>query len=82
MSLGLIGASLADYYEIRITLDGKNGSFYNKNYSHAIYTQAGNTVSKPLEESKPISPQDAFDKIIEQVIIQFIKDMQSQGVFI
>lgn len=77
LTFGLAGSSVTDYYEIEIEWV-ENGKAVNKNYEHAIHTTIG-AAKAPVEWAEPIPLADAFNRVIKDVIFQFIQDMQIEN---
>lgn len=78
LTLGLAGSVVTDYYEISIEFsDGQGGTIRN-DYKHALHTTIGNKKA-PIEGVAPTSPADGFGTIVEQTILNFVKDMQDSG---
>ncbi len=79
LTFGAIGTTVQDSYDVSISLIQKNGNVVHKNYKHVIYATIGHK-SAPLNV-KPKHPADAFSQVVEDVMLNFIKDMQKQGLF-
>jgi len=77
LTLGLSGTAITDYYEIHIEMT-QGGTILEKKYEHALHSTIGNKAAPfPVE---PISPEAAFEGVIEDVIFEFIKEMQETDV--
>ena len=78
LTLGLAGSVVTDYYEISIEFSDGNGGTIRNDYKHALHTTIGNKKA-PLEGVTPTSPADGFGTVVEQTILNFVKDMQDSG---
>ena len=78
LSLGLAGTTVSDLYEVKIELVNKDGVI-KKSFEHAIHTTIGNKEA-PFEGAQPLSLPEAFGGVIEDVVIQFIIDLQKQNI--
>jgi len=79
LTFGAAGTVVTDYYEI--TIEYSNGSDkIVKNLQHALHTTIGNKAA-PIENVEPTTALDGFGKIIEDAVLNFVKDMQDQGYF-
>jgi hypothetical protein len=77
LTLGLAGSTVTDYYEMEAVLS-LNGKVIKKtDYKHALHSTVG--VKKAPEGLEPMTPSAAFGKIVEQLILNFLKDVQSSG---
>ena len=47
-------------------------------YKHALHTTVGNKAA-PVENVEPTSLADGFGTIVEETILNFVKDMQDNG---
>ncbi len=77
LTLGLAGSVVTDYYEISIEYSDENG-VTKYDYKHALHTTVGNKKA-PIEGVNPTSMSDGFGTIIEETILNFVKDMQDSG---
>lgn len=77
LTFGAAGSTVADYYEISITMT-VNGREVKTDYEHALHTTVGN-ASPPFPEVEATTIADGFGQIVEQAILKFVKDMQSQN---
>ncbi|MCF2858401.1 hypothetical protein L1286_13010 [Pseudoalteromonas sp. SMS1] len=78
LTFGAAGSLVTDYYEVSITYIDNSGKELTKKYKHALHTTIGNKKA-PFENVDPTSPADAFGSVVEQVILNFITDMQNNG---
>jgi len=78
LTFGAIGTLVTDYYEIKIELDDGKGTKLTENYKHALHTTIGNKGA-PFQNVEPTTISDGFGTIVEQTILNFIKDVQAKG---
>ena len=78
LTFGLAGSVVTDLYEISIEFSDGNGGNIRNDYKHALHTTIGNKKA-PLDGVAPTSPADGFGTIVEQTVLNFIKDMQDVG---
>jgi len=81
LTFGLAGSTVTDGYEVTVLLTNEKGEESTSVYHHALHTTIGNK-SAPFEGVSPTSATDAFATVVEQVILNFVKEMQSAGRFI
>jgi hypothetical protein len=76
LTFGVAGTTVTDYYEV--TIEYQNGGMKGRStYKHAIHTTIGN-ASAPIPV-EPMTVSDAFGKVVEDVILNFVKEMQQSG---
>ncbi|HDZ58225.1 MAG TPA: hypothetical protein ENI17_15335 [Pseudomonas xinjiangensis] len=78
LTLGLVGTAVTDIYQVTIEFR-QGGELITKRYDHAIHTTIGNKAS-PVQGAAPTSPANAFSGVVEDVILQFLKEMQQKDV--
>jgi uncharacterized lipoprotein YajG len=78
LTFGAAGSLVTDYYEVSISYTDNSGKELTKKYKHALHTTIGNKKA-PFENVHPTSPADAFGSVVEQVILNFITEMQNDG---
>lgn len=78
LTFGASGSLVSDYYEITIEFDDGKGTQLTERYKHALHTTIGNKKA-PFDNVQPTTPADAFASVIEETILNFIKDTQSKG---
>lgn len=76
LTFGAKGTTVTDGYRITIVYNDGNGTI-EKKYEHALHTTIGKT--KPPTNAAPTTPVQAFDQVIEDAVIHFIRDMQGEG---
>lgn len=80
LTFGAAGSVATDRYEATVSYTDKNGQPKTKKYLHALHTTLGN-ADAPVAGVAPLPLNDAFGKVIEQVLTNFIADMQREGQF-
>lgn len=74
LTFGAVGTSVTDFYEFTIEYQ-QNGMRGNYAYKHAIHSTTGNK-----EAPVPVEPTiNAFEKVVEDIILNFIKNMQQSN---
>jgi hypothetical protein len=76
LTLGLAGSDVQDLYEVNIDMTQSNGNVVHKTYKHALRTIVGRKA--PPANVELTTPANAFSKVVEDLILNFIKDMQKQ----
>jgi hypothetical protein len=77
LTLGLVGSTVTDAYVATITMTYAKGEIIKKEYKHALHTTVG-AKSAPVENSQPTTPAAGFDKVMEDIMLNFISEMQAQ----
>ncbi|MGI9288320.1 MAG: hypothetical protein ACR2P1_23245 [Pseudomonadales bacterium] len=78
LSLGALGSNVTDYYEFSINYVDSAGTRSRTEYKHALHTTVGKRKA-PVEHVSPTTSALGFATIVEQVMLNFVKDMQDQG---
>ncbi|WP_020408001.1 hypothetical protein [Hahella ganghwensis] len=78
LTLGAAGSTVTDHYEVSIVYSDGNGEDMTKKYQHALHTTIGNSDA-PFENVQPTTMADGFGRIVEQVLLNFIQEMQTEG---
>lgn len=78
LTLGLAGTAVTDFYQVTIELR-QGDQVISKHYDHAIHTTIGNKAA-PVQGVTPTSAANAFGGVVEDVILQFLKEMQENNV--
>ncbi len=82
LTFGAADSLVTDYYEITIEYGNGNGngngSQFTQKYKHALHTTTGNEDA-PFDSVQPTTPSDAFGTVVEQTLLNFVKDMQAKG---
>lgn len=78
LTLGSAGSSIDDNYDFSFAYRDGSGMNYQATYKHVIHTTIGNNVSGPAGAT-PTTPADAFRQVVDDVTMNFVWDLQSQG---
>ena len=80
LTFGAAGSTVTDAYEVKIVLliDGKE---IDSTYQHALHTTIGN-ADAPFSNVQGTTPADAFGQVVEQVVVKFVRDMQSRNILV
>ena len=78
LTFGAAGSTIDDNYEFSFKYNDAQGVAHNAIYKHTIHTSIGNT--KAPEGLKPTTIADAFNKVVEDVVLNFVKKLQDDGV--
>lgn len=78
LTLGASGSMVTDYYEISISYTDAAGVKKQKDYKHALHTTIGNQAA-PFPNVQPTTVDGGFDQLLQQVIVNFITDLQKEG---
>ena len=79
LTFGGKGSTVTDAYRIRIVAE-QEGKTVEKTYDHAMHTTIGN--AEPVTPATPMTPVQAFDQVIEDAVIHFIRDVQAEGMLV
>ncbi|ABB74803.1 hypothetical protein SAMN05216403_12410 [Nitrosospira multiformis ATCC 25196] len=75
--LWVIGRTITDAYELSMFITTKEGTISRTGIKQAVHTAIGNMS---IPEDVPSFPQDqAFGKVLEQMILQALLEMQQSG---
>ena len=77
LTLGLAGSEIVDRYEMTAIYTPAGGLPIKKIYKHAIYSTIG-AHSAPAG-MEPVSIEDAFDQVVEDMLLNFLRDLQKNG---
>jgi hypothetical protein len=77
LTWGLIGNTVTDAYELSIFITANGKTISRTAIKHAFHTAIGNTSVPPGLETVP--PGVAFGRILEQMLLRALKDMQQSG---
>lgn len=78
LTFGLVGTMVTDGYILQASYVPGNGkSKVQHQYEHAIYTTIGNAEGP--KGLKAMSTVQAFDKVVEDMLMVFFRDLQKQG---
>ena len=76
LTLGLVGSHVTDNYEVTVRLT-QGAATIEREYPHSIITTVGN-ASGPAGV-QPVAIGTAVDQVIDDVVLNFLKDMQAAG---
>jgi hypothetical protein len=77
LTLGLVGTTVMDAYEMSISITANGKTVSRTAIKHALHTAIGNT-SLP-EGLEGVSPETAFARVLEQMLLRALQDMQKSG---
>lgn len=77
LTFGLAGTTVVDRYEMTVSITARGKTVNRSGVRHALYTAIGNT-STP-EGVKVMSPAEAFQKVVESMLLSVLRDMQAAG---
>jgi hypothetical protein len=77
ITLGLAGGMVTDHYEMDGELRLHDRTFRKQGYKHALHTTIGNKEG-PAGVA-PLKLEDAFDKVLEELILNLLIDAQKEG---
>jgi hypothetical protein len=79
LSLGLIGSDVVDGYEMAAAYTPPEGGVsLVKNYKHELHTTIG--LQKAPAGLEPVNLAVAFDEILEDMLLNFLSDLQREKV--
>jgi hypothetical protein len=76
LTIGLVGFTATDHYEMQIALSKGNVVITKTGYKHTLYTNMGFIVSAP---SNAVPTSDGFGKIVEQMLLAALKDLEKDS---
>lgn len=77
LTFGLAGSTVMDAYEVSISVTVNGKTINHAGVKHAIYTIIGKKSAPDGVETIP--PNIAFERVLEQMILRALHDMQSTG---
>jgi len=77
LTFGAVGNAIADKYEFKFNYVDAQGKEVSERYPHMILTTVGNKKA-PIENVQPMSINEAFNKVVDDVVIRFSSDLQKQ----
>ncbi|MEB3791226.1 hypothetical protein [Acinetobacter sp. IK40] len=77
LTFGAVGNAIADKYEFKFNYIDAQGKETSQRYPHMILTTVGNKKA-PVENVQPMSINEAFNKVVDDVVIRFSYDLQKQ----
>jgi hypothetical protein len=75
ITFGAAGSNVTDYYEFKFTYRSADGKEHQRSYKDAIYTTIGH--ASPPVSAPPTTLNGAFEKVVEDVTLNFVKDLQA-----
>lgn len=78
LTFGASGSEVVDAYEMTASLELPGRSPAERRYQHAIHTVIGSHAAPANMEPLPLS--QAFDRVVQDMIFNFIRDLQKDGV--
>lgn len=79
LSLGLSGSYVIDGYQMELTYTPVNGTPVVKNYMHAVFTTFGAQAPPVARPAVPLNI--AVNTAVEDMVLNFLRDMQKEGRF-
>jgi hypothetical protein len=76
LTFGLVGSQVTDAFEITMRLT-QGSSVIEHKYNHALISTVGLHSAPP--GLTPVSPSDGFNQITDDVLLNFLKDVQAEG---
>ncbi len=77
LTFGLIGADVTDEYVLTATYTPAVGQPVRKEYRHALHTVMGSRKVPPGQPA--LSPDEAFDRVLEQLLLRWLRDLRDAG---
>lgn len=77
LTFGAVGNAVTDKYEFKFKYVDAQGKEVSQRYPHMILTTVGNKKA-PVENVEPMTLNEAFNKVVDDVVIRFTYDLQKQ----
>jgi hypothetical protein len=77
MTFGAVGSEVPDNYEFNIAYRDSGTTKFQGMYQHRLITTIGNASGPGFVA--PTTPADGFHHVVEDVVLNFIQDMQDKG---
>ncbi|CAM4200466.1 hypothetical protein F901_00779 [Acinetobacter dispersus] len=77
LTFGAVGNAIADKYEFKFNYTDAQGKETSQRYPHMILSTVGNKKA-PVENVQPMTINEAFNKVVDDVVIRFTYDLQKQ----
>lgn len=77
LTFGLVGSTVADNYELTMAISMNNKTITKSGIRNGIATAIGNTSTPPGVET--FTPSLAFQKVLEQMLLEALKQIQSDN---
>jgi hypothetical protein len=75
LTFGLIGSTVQDNYELTMTMTINGQTITKSGIKNSIFTTVGNAAAPDGVQTSPV--EVAFSKVLEQMILQALKDVES-----
>lgn len=75
LTFGLVGSTVSDFYVMDVTYTVPGKPAKSVSHKHAIHTTIGN-ANGPAGMT-PVTPAEAVNKVIEQTLLNALKDLQN-----
>jgi hypothetical protein len=82
LTFGAAGSLVSDYYEAKIEFIDKSGNKHIGVYEHALHTTVGNKKSPFSNNTQPTTLADGFGTVVEQMLLNFLADMQRKNILL
>ena len=79
LTFGLIGTKVTDNYAIEAVYSGGSGDSTNSNYGWSLTTTSGLIHAGVSNGTKHGTLDSAFDRLLEQVVLRVISDLQAKN---
>ncbi|MDD2762470.1 MAG: hypothetical protein PHE83_00695 [Opitutaceae bacterium] len=73
-TFGLVGSHVVDRYEMTVVYRPSAGAAFEGKYNHALHSTVG--LKSAPEGMQPVPYADAFDQIVEDMMLRFLVDFQ------
>lgn len=73
-TFGLVGSHVVDRYKMTISYRYANNQVFENTYDHALHSTVG--IKSAPEGMQPVSYADAFDQIVEDLLLRFLVDFE------
>ena len=77
LTFGLVGTTVTDAYEMAVAITAKGKTVERVAVKHALHTAIGNTAIPEGLETMPLNA--AFERVLEQMVLRVLQDIQSKG---
>jgi len=77
LTFGAVGNAVTDKYEFKFKYIDAQGKETSQRYPHMILSTVGNKKA-PVENVQPMTINEAFNKVVDDVVIRFTYDLQKQ----
>ena len=77
LTFGAVGSAVTDKYEFKFKYIDAQGKETSQRYPHMILSTVGNKKA-PVENVEPMTINQAFNKVVDDVVLRFTYDLQKQ----